>query len=75
MKKSISIIISLLLAIPIWSRDYNIVTQGKAIDDGKTLNTKIIQSAIDQLSKEGGGRIIFSKRFLSHWLHTNQIGY
>lgn len=61
MKKSISIIISLLLAIPIWSRDYNIVTQGKAIDDGKTLNTKIIQSAIDQLSKEGGGRIIFPK--------------
>ncbi len=44
MKKSISIIISLLLAIPIWSRDYNIVTQGKAIGDGKTLNTKIIQS-------------------------------
>ncbi len=44
-----------------WGRDYNIVTQGKAIGDGKTLNTKLIQQVIDQLAKKGGGRIVFPK--------------
>jgi len=61
MRKYICIIISLLFTIPIWSRDYNIVTQGKAVADGKTLNTKVIQQAIDLLSKRGGGRIVFPK--------------
>ena len=61
MRKYICIIISLLFTIPIWARDYNIVTQGKAVADGKTLNTKVIQQAIDQLSKKGGGRIVFPK--------------
>lgn len=61
MKKYICIIISLLFTISIWARDYNIVTQGKAVGDGKTLNTKVIQQAIDQLSKKGGGRIVFPK--------------
>ena len=42
-------------------RDYNIVTQGKAIGDGKTLNTKLFSQPLTNLSKEGGGRIIFPK--------------
>jgi polygalacturonase len=62
MKKYICIIISLLFTMPvIWARDYNIVTRGKAVADGKTLNTKIIQQAIDELGKKGGGRIVFPK--------------
>lgn len=61
MRKYICIIISLLFTIPIWARDYNIVTQGKAVADGKTLNTKVIQQAIDLLGKKGGGRIVFPK--------------
>jgi polygalacturonase len=62
MMKYICIIISLLFAIPtIRARDYNIVTQGKAVADGKTLDTKTIQQAIDRLGKKGGGRIVFPK--------------
>lgn len=62
MMKYFCIIISLLFTIPaIWARNYNIVTQGKAVADGKILNTIIIQQAIDLLGKKGGGRIVFPK--------------
>jgi hypothetical protein len=37
---------------------YNICNYG-AIDDGKTLNTKAIQTLIDSCSKNGGGTIFF----------------
>ncbi|MDQ2752530.1 MAG: glycoside hydrolase family 28 protein, partial [Bacteroidota bacterium] len=44
---------------------YNIVDYG-AIADGKTLNTKAIQSAIDAASKAKGGKVIFPKgKFLT----------
>ena len=61
MKKYICVSLFLLLAFSALGRDYNIVTQGKAVADGKTLNTIIIQQTIDKLSKNGGGRILFPK--------------
>ncbi len=37
------------------------IIKAGATGDGKTDNTKIIQSTIDQLSKEGGGTLVFPK--------------
>ena len=46
-------------------KTYNIVHYG-ANADGKTLNTKAIQSAIDAANAAGGGKVIFPKgTFLS----------
>ncbi len=42
----------------IGSGDYDILSRG-GIPDGKTLNTKIIQQAIDSCSAQGGGRVYF----------------
>ena len=39
------------------AQDYNIISLG-ALPDGKTLNTRAIQSAIDAANKNGGGRVI-----------------
>lgn len=45
--------------------DLNIATYG-ALGDGKTVNTKIIQSTIDSVSFSGGGRVIIPKgKFVS----------
>ncbi len=40
------------------AKDINVVDMG-ANPDGKTLNTQIIQKAIDQCSESGGGEVIF----------------
>lgn len=40
------------------TRDYNILSQG-GVPDGKTLNTKVIQKAIDSCSAAGGGTVHF----------------
>ena len=46
-------------------KTYNILDYG-AVPDGKTINTKAIQSAIDAASKNKGGKVIFPKgKFLS----------
>ncbi|MFI1742940.1 glycoside hydrolase family 28 protein [Thalassobellus sediminis] len=43
-----------------------VITNYGAIPDGKTLNTKVIQKAIDEAFKNKGGRIVFPKgKFLS----------
>jgi alpha-L-rhamnosidase len=39
---------------------YNIAERG-AVGDGKTLNTKIIQSVIDECAKNGGGTLVIPK--------------
>ena len=48
-----------LIAAPslLFSQDYNIESFG-AVPDGKTLNTKAIQAAIDKAHADGGGRVV-----------------
>ncbi|MEO5907399.1 MAG: glycoside hydrolase family 28 protein [Saprospiraceae bacterium] len=47
----------LIISHTLLSQDYNILHFG-ALQDGKTLNTTRIQSAIDLAHKNGGGRVI-----------------
>ena len=47
-----------LCAGTIAATDYNALQQG-AVGDGKTLNTKSLQSAIDALHAKGGGQLYF----------------
>jgi alpha-L-rhamnosidase len=53
-------ILPLLLALEfnsVMAEDLSIIASG-AVPDGKTLNTKAIQSAIDQLASNGGGAVV-----------------
>lgn len=45
-------------SLNIFANDYSILNFG-ANNDGATLNTNIIQGAIDYLTKNGGGRLVF----------------
>lgn len=40
--------------------------------DGKTLNTKLINSTIDRLNANGGGTLFFSCRYLSDGKHPDE---
>ena len=58
-KRFIFILCGLFLcAGTIAATDYNALQQG-AVGDGKTLNTKSLQSAIDALQAKGGGQLYF----------------
>ena len=58
-KRFIFILCGLFLcAATIAATDYNVLQQG-AVGDGKTLNTKSLQSAIDALHAKGGGQLYF----------------
>ncbi len=46
------------ISFGIQAKEYNILDFG-AKPDGQAINTKAVQTAIDQLSDEGGGKIIF----------------
>lgn len=50
---------SSVLSNQLTAKTYNIADSG-AVNDGKTINTQIIQSTIDQCSNDGGGVIVFS---------------
>lgn len=41
-------------------RTYDVMEFG-AVPDGKTLNTKAVQNAIDTCERQGGGKVVFSK--------------
>lgn len=61
MMKYIPILAFMLMStLALSARDYNILEQG-AIGDGKTLNTKAIQSTIDNAELGGGGRVIIPR--------------
>ncbi|MBO6516474.1 MAG: glycoside hydrolase family 28 protein [Bacteroidia bacterium] len=66
MKQFFTAMLILLVAQPaLCSKDYDIVSFG-ALADGKTLNTKAIQSAIDRAHNDGGGRVVIpSGQFLT----------
>jgi polygalacturonase len=54
-----------LIAAGVQAKDYNILDFG-ANPDGQTLNTEVIQAAIDRLSENGGGKLIFPEgKFLT----------
>lgn len=55
--KTIGIVFSLLLAASVTGRDYNILDFG-AKEGNEHINTRQIQAAIDQCTKEGGGRVV-----------------
>ena len=58
-KQFIFILYSLFLCVgTIAATNYNVLQQG-AVGDGKTLNTKSLQSAIDALHAKGGGQLYF----------------
>lgn len=45
-------------AVAVHAKDYSVLSFG-AQNDGKTLNSAIIQGAIDYISSHGGGRLVF----------------
>lgn len=57
MKKLNLILLFSIVAHFCFAEDINILTSG-ANPDGETLNTKIIQNAIDKVSESGGGTVI-----------------
>jgi polygalacturonase len=61
----LTLLITCLFISRLYAADIDI-TQYGAVGDGKTLNTEAIQKAIDECSKNGGGKVIFpAGRFLS----------
>jgi polygalacturonase len=64
MKKPILFACLVLYLIPVFSQYYNIMDYG-AVADGKTMNTKSIQNAIDRCSETGGTVYIPQGTFLS----------
>jgi len=58
-KKFLLVSIIALLAFPVFSKDYEASFFGIK-SGGKTLNTKSIQFAIDYISTNGGGRLVFN---------------
>jgi hypothetical protein len=66
MLRSLYFVFSCVIAVvPVSGQDYNIRDYG-AIADGRTLNTRSIQSAIDSAHVNGGGRVVVPPgRFLT----------
>lgn len=59
LKKYLFIAILWLQCFPLFAKDY-IASDFGIKSDGKTLNTRSIQFAIDYINKNGGGRLVFT---------------
>jgi len=61
MKNKIKLLVPALLFLPFnsYGRVINVSDYG-ALGDGKTVNTKTIQKAIDDCHESGGGKVLFS---------------
>ena len=57
MKKLILLILCVGFSVTSSAREYNIAKYG-AVNDGKTVNTKAVQKAIDECTKMGGGTVM-----------------
>lgn len=57
--KQVLILLISILWLPAFAKDYTAQDFGVSAD-GKTLNTRSIQAAIDHIHDEGGGRLVFS---------------
>lgn len=65
MLKTLLISFSVFISISLCAQDLNVLDFG-AVPDGVTPNTKVIQKAVDQMSEQGGGRVVFPEgRFLT----------
>ena len=69
MNRLLSLFLILSLSAAAWARDIDISALG-AVPDGATLNTAVIQQAIDLVSASGGGKVVIPQgRFLSGTLY------
>lgn len=59
LKKTVLIIMLCLQPVFLWAKDYPASLFG-ICSDGSTLNTRSIQFAIDYISRNGGGRLVFA---------------
>ncbi|TAN18722.1 MAG: glycoside hydrolase [Chitinophagaceae bacterium] len=72
-----SLILLLIFSVDVHAKDFNIAGFG-ARNDGVTLNTNIIQGAIDYITGNGGGRLVFDSGVYvtgSIYLKSNVILY
>lgn len=58
-RQLIFIFLCLIMSLPLMAKDYNVHSFGVKAD-GVTVNTASIQYAIDFISENGGGRLVFS---------------
>ncbi|WP_139956935.1 glycoside hydrolase family 28 protein [Flavicella sediminum] len=56
-KFKLSLFLSIFSLVSLFAREYNIAKYG-AINDGLTLNTIVVQKAIDDCNKNGGGTVM-----------------
>lgn len=57
------------MVVPVWAKDYQMTMFGIK-SDGTTMNTRSIQKAIDFISENGGGRLVFTVgRYLTGSIH------